>query len=175
MKVKKNQKVISIITALAVMSGMLCGCTSESAKETSAVSTVTHELLDVSAIQPQDDYYGYINAEYLLTALPAYSEMTWGTFEAVDAQTVQEIFGLIREIVMSEEEYEPGSAKHLIKNVYTQAMEFDDNTAVYSEICTLCNEINSTHSIGELMELWKELYRSYGANIPFLQIGRAHV
>ena len=56
---KKNHKIISFVTVLAVMSGMLCGCTAESA----------------------DDYYGYINAERLLDTLPEYSEMTWGTFD----------------------------------------------------------------------------------------------
>ena len=156
------------MTSLAVLTGMLCGCSADSAKETSAEPTSSHETLDVSAIRPQDDYYGYINAEHLLDTLPAYGEMTWGTFEQVDAQTVQEVLGLISEIVTSKEEYEPGSAEYLIKNVYTQAMAFDDNAAVYSEIRSLCDKINSAVSIGELMELWKELYRSYGANTPFL-------
>lgn len=169
---KKNQRLISFITALAVMSGMLCGCTAESTEEVPAVPAETHEVLDVSAIRPQDDFYGYINAEHLLDTLPAYGEMTWGTFEEVDAQTVQEVLGLISDIVTSEKEYEPGSAEYLIKNVYDQAMAFDDNKAVYSEIRSLCDDINSANSISELMELWKELYRSYGANTPFLPMVR---
>ena len=169
---KNNQKIISFITAFAVMTGMLCGCTSESADEASAVLPTANEALDVSAIRPQDDFYGYINAEHLLDTLPAYGEMTWGTFEEVDAQTVQEVFGLIVDIASSEEEYETGSSEYLIKNVYDQAMKFDDNAAVYSEIRSLCDEINSARNIGELMELWKELYRSYGANTPFLPMVR---
>ena len=76
---KKNQRLISFITALAVMSGMLCGCTAESTEEVPAVPAETHEVLDVSAIRPQDDFYGYINAEHVLDTLPAYSEMTWRT------------------------------------------------------------------------------------------------
>lgn len=172
MKVKKYQRVISFVTALAVMTATLCGCTSESTEEVTTVSTETHEALDISSIRPQDDFYGYINARHLLDTLPAYGEMTWGTFEEVDAQTVQEMLGLISDIVTSEEEYEPGSAKYLIKNVYTQAMAFDDNAAVYSEVQTLCDEINSAENINELMELWKELYRSYGANMPFLPMVR---
>ena len=169
---KKNQRLISFITALAVMSGMLCGCTAESTEEVPAVPAETHEVLDVSAIRPQDDFYGYINAEHLLDTLPAYGEMTWGTFEEVDAQTVQEVLGLISDIVTSEKEYEPGSAEYLIKKVYTQAMAYDDNAAVYSEVRRLCDDINSANSISELMELWKELYRSYGANTPFLPMVR---
>ena len=154
------------------MSGMLCGCTAESTEEVPAVPAETHEVLDVSAIRPQDDFYGYINAEHLLDTLPAYGEMTWGTFEEVDAQTVQEVLGLISDIVTSEKEYEPGSAEYLIKKVYTQAMAYDDNAAVYSEVRRLCDDINSANSISELMELWKELYRSYGANTPFLPMVR---
>jgi putative endopeptidase len=169
---KKTKRIISFISALAVMSGMLCGCTPDSAKETSAELAAAHQVLDVSAIRAQDDFYGYINAEHLLGTLPAYGEMTWGTFEEVDAQTVQEVLGLISEIVTSEEEYEPGSAEYLIKNVYDQAMAFNDNKAVYSEIRSLCDEINSVGSIGELMELWKKLYRSYGANTPFVPMVR---
>ena len=164
MNVKKIQKVISIITTLVVMSGILCGCTAESAKETSTEPLTTHEAVDISTIRAQDDYYGYINAEHLLDTLPAYGEMTWGTFEEVDAQTVQEIFELIGDIAKSEEEYKLGSAEYLIKNVYTQAMAFDDNAAVYSEIRHLCDEINNVQSIEELMELWK------GA-VPFLRSG----
>ena len=86
---KKTKRIISFISALAVMSGMLCGCTPDSAKETSAEPAAAHQVLDVSAIRAQDDFYGYINAEHLLGTLPAYGEMTWGTFEEVDAQTVQ--------------------------------------------------------------------------------------
>lgn len=167
-----KKRIVSFVTVLAVMTGMLSGCTAGSTKEASTVSAVTHEELDVSAIRPQDDYYGYINAENLLTTLPAYGEMTWGTFEEVDAQTVQEVLGLISGIVTSEEEYEPGSAEYLIENVYDQAMAFDDNAAVYSDIRSLCDKINGIGSIGELMELWKELYRSYGASMPFLPMVR---
>ena len=169
---KMKIKMISFVAALAVMTGMLSGCSSESAAEMSSEPTSAHEVLDVSQIRPQDDFYGYINAENLLGTLPAYGEMTWGTFEEVDAKTVQEILGLIRESVTSEEEYETGSAEYLIKNVYDQAMAFDDNGMVYSEIRSLCDKINGAESIGELMKLWKELYRSYGANMPFLPMVR---
>ena len=169
---KKTKRIISFISALAVMSGMLCGCTPDSAKETSAEPAAAHQVLDVSAIRAQDDFYGYINAEHLLGTLPAYGEMTWGSFDEVDAQTVQEVLGLINEIVSSNEQYEPGSAEYMIKNVYDQAMAYDDNAAVYSQIRSLCDEINSTGSINELMELWKELYRSYGAGTPFVPMVR---
>ena len=169
---RNNHKIISFITALAIMSGMLCGCASESAKETSAEPTSANETLDVSSIRAQDDYYGYINAERLLDTLPAYGEMTWGTFDEVDAQTVQEVLGLIGDIVSSDKVYEPGSAEYMIKNVYDQAMAYDDNAAVYSDIRSMCDEINSTGSINELMELWKDLYRSYGAGTPFLPMVR---
>lgn len=98
--------------------------------------------------------------------------MTWGTFDEVDAQTVQEVLGLIDEIVSSKEQYEPGSTEYMIKNVYDQAMAYDDNAAVYSQIRSLCDEINSTGSINELMELWKKLYRSYGVGTPFLPMVR---
>ncbi|MBR3667280.1 MAG: M13 family metallopeptidase [Ruminococcus sp.] len=168
----KKHRIISLFTAIAVMSGMLCGCTAENAKETSAEPTSANETFDVSAIRAQDDYYGYINAGRLLDTLPVYGEMTWGTFDEVDAQTVQEVLGLIGDIVSSTEQYEPGSAEYMIKTVYDQAMAFDDNAAVYSDIRSLCDEINSVGTIGELMELWKELYRSYGANIPFVPMVR---
>ncbi len=169
---KKKHRIISLFTAITVMSGMICGCTAEGVKETSAGPTAAYETLNVSSIRAQDDYYGYINAECMLDTLPAYGEMTWGTFEEIDAQTVQEVIVLIGDIVSSNKQYEPGSAEYMIKEVYDQAMVFDDNAVVYSDIRSLCDKINSVGTIGELMELWKELYRSYGANTPFVPMVR---
>lgn len=46
-----RKKIVSLVTAIAVMSGMLCGCAAENAKETFAEPTSANETFDVSAIR----------------------------------------------------------------------------------------------------------------------------
>ena len=169
---RKIQRVISLFTALALTAGLLCGCASGESSEASVPAPEKHEAADLSAIRAQDDFYGYINAQRLADTLPAYGEMMWGTYNEVEDQTVEEVFGLIAEIASSDENYEAGSPEYLIRSVYDQAMAFDDNAAVYSEVLCLCDRINGVRSIGELAALWKELYRSYGANTPFQPVVR---
>ncbi|MBR1530162.1 MAG: M13 family metallopeptidase [Oscillospiraceae bacterium] len=164
---KRIQRLTALLSAVAVTAVIVCGCTSESIKEETVSVSAKTETIDISAIRPQEDFYGSVNARRLLETVPAYGEMTFGTFEEIDAETVQEVFSLIKNITEGNETYEPGSTEYLLKEICSQAMNFEDNATVMLEISGLCHEIENAENMQKLMKLWAELYRSYGANPPF--------
>ena len=167
---KRIQRLTALLSAVAVTAVIVCGCTSENVNEETVPVSAKTEITDISAIRPQDDFYGSVNAGRLLDTVPAYGEMTSGTFEEIDAETVQEVFSLMKDITEGNETYESGSTEYLLKEIYSQAMTFENNASVMLEISGLSREIENAENIQELIKLWTELYRSYGANPPFMPL-----
>lgn len=135
-----------------------------------AAAVITFSVLSGSAagaeIRPQDDYYGYINAEYLLNSEPVYGENTSGTFDDVTAETAEELYEIIRELADSDGDFAPGSSEQLVRDFYLQAAAYENDGSVMEEIGGLVEEIWSVQDMNELLELWVRLNRTYGAGTP---------
>ena len=68
------------ISALALMlSVAMCGCTV--VEQLPDATTETAYVQDISAIRAQDDFYGYINASYLMSLDISDSQQYAGSFE----------------------------------------------------------------------------------------------
>ena len=122
--------------------------------------------VDPSSIRAQDDYYGYVNAAYLLDNLPEYGQQSSGSFAEVETVVKDELMELLDEIVSSAEDYPAGSTKQLIRDMYLQGMAFDGSAAEMERVRGLINEICAANDIRELLTMWVELSRTQGIQAP---------
>ena len=105
----KLKKAWAFVPAAAVLLTSACGGAEVSVPPPSV--TEAYVRVDPSVIRPQDDFYGYVNAGYLLDNLPEYGSSSSGSFAEVSRQTEDELFGLLDEICESSAEYAPGSPR----------------------------------------------------------------
>lgn len=166
---KKWKRQCAVAAALVMTVSALSACSAEVTEAESnseqAVAAVTMDI-DPDAIRPQDDYYGYINAEHLMNSTPAYGEVSSGTFDDVTDEVETELYEIIREIAESEEDFAPGSSEQLIHDLYIQALAYENDGSVMKEVSALVEEIKTVQDINELLTLWTELSRTYGMSTP---------
>ncbi len=159
-------RLLSLISAAAVAAAALGSCAVEEPEPEKTKPPAEVKMIDPAEIRAQDDFYGYVNAQYLLDTLPPYGEETTGVFGEVEQQTEEELMLILDEIINGDEEYETGSTEYLIKNVYEQAMAHSDNSAFMEEIKGVIADIEAAGDINALMELWRELSRTYRVPLP---------
>ena len=122
--------------------------------------------VDPSSIRPQDDFYGYVNAAYLLDDLPGPGQNSSGSFADVETQTQAELFELLDDIINSEEDFPAGITAQLIREMYRQGIEFTDGAAEMDKVRGIVDKIRAVTDIKELLKLWAELDISYGIAFP---------
>lgn len=128
--------------------------------ETTGESEQIYVPVDFSAISAKDDYYGYINGEYLGTADIMMDYENVGAMGEVS----YEINDLLREatmnIVNSDEEYEYGSKEWILKHAYEEyyaALDKDvveaHNKELLPEVKGELEKIKNAKTSAELLEL----------------------
>ncbi len=118
-------------------------------------------------IRPQDDFYGYVNAENLWNMEIAYNASTAGTFDKVAEQVDDEVKEIIREIVLSDEEYASGSDEKFIRDYYNLLMSGNyTDDKVFEKVFA---DIDAANNIEELGNVYANLSYEYGVDIllPF--------
>lgn len=152
---------------LAAVTLLLSACDSTEAVPAVPRNTQSASVaVDPSSIRAQDDYYGYVNAAYLLGNLPEYGQQSSGSFAEVEAAVKDELMELLEEIVSSQEDYPAGSTKQLIRDMYFQGMAFDGSAAEMERVRGLIDEIRAVNDISELLTMWVRLSRTQGIQMP---------
>ena len=121
-------------------------------------------------IRPQDDFFGYVNAEVLRNAEidPKYG---YGSDADCAMQTDQKLFGIIDEI--KNEKVHTSSDASIIADYYDQFVSYDAATSdADKDLEDVRNEINSVSSMQEYMELLGKYKRIYGI-CPIISFGVA--
>ena len=146
------------------------GCT---VIETVPSSTSSAYVQDISAIRAQDDFYGYINASYLMSLDISDSQQYAGSFEDASDVIDTRLDEIIHEIVSGDRDsYAPGSNEQLIYDCYFQLLEASSEGAMMNEADlesfeTVCDSVLNVSTIDEYLELSGELYRDYGVDPVF--------
>lgn len=116
-------------------------------------------------IRPQDDFYGYVNANNLWEMEVKYGDASSGTSEICTQQVVDEQVAIIREIISSNEEYEPGSPEQLVRDFYYQSKEKKkDYTSEFDQVFAMIDGMKTTDDVANVSAL---LFKNYGVTALF--------
>ncbi len=162
---RRGKKTTALLTA-AVLLLSACDGGEDIPYIPPAMRTASTAAVDPSSIRPQDDFYGYVNAAYLLENLPEYGQTTSGSFAEVEKAVRGELEELFGRITRSSDDYPAGSTEQLIRELYRQGMEYTDGSAEMEKVRGIVGEIRAVTDIKELMKLWAELLVTHGITFP---------
>lgn len=157
--------VTMVMAAVMAIEAAGCGTVVEPADIT--VETTSREVLDLSAIRAQDDFYGYINASYL-AGIEDIDDGYAGSFFDLSSDIDMKLEAIISEIADGDRaSYMPGSNEQLIYDFYYQVLDASTGGEMMSEediddFEDRCHEILDAGSIDELIDIAGELNMSYG-------------
>ena len=137
---------------------------------TSTAASVQSEVLKIRA---QDDFYGYINAEYLNNAKIDPKSGAAGSFYDLAGIVDKRLDELIDEIIKGDSNsYKPGSNEQLIRDLYYKvldastggkSMNAEDITYLKDKVA----EIRSVKNIDEYLKCCGTLYKEWRVNPIF--------
>ena len=137
---------------------------------TSTAASVQSEVLKIRA---QDDFYGYINAEYLNNAKIDPKSGAAGSFYDLAGTVDKRLDELIDEIIKGDSNsYKPGSNEQLIRDLYYKvldastggkSMNAEDITYLKDKVA----EIRSVKNIDEYLKCRGTLYKEWRVNPIF--------
>ncbi len=162
----RRSKAAASLLAFVVL---LSGCTmappvTEETEETSV------EVYDFEGIRAQDDFYGFINAETLLTCDIEDTHGMGGPVSEIDIEISDRLEGIIHEIVNGDRDsYAPGSNEQLIYDYYYQALEASTGGSFASEddiayVNDVISGILSVSTIDEYLTMCGDLYTNWGVD-----------
>lgn len=116
-------------------------------------------------IRPQDDFYGYVNAQYLWNMEIPYDSSTNGTFDIVAEQVDEELKDIVREVVSSNEEYETGTDEQFIRDYYNLVKSGNyTNEYIFDEVFSY---IESADDMESLSMIYANMSYLYGVDCLF--------
>jgi len=117
------------------------------------------------SVRPQDDFYSYVNNDWLTkTPIPA-NENAWGTFYVLNEQSTQYIKKIINEIINAPESNLSANQK-VLKNFFTTSYNFQKFKN--NHITTINNEIEKIKQLSTFDELIHYIGYSHSRGIyPF--------
>lgn len=162
----RRSKAAASLLAFVVL---LSGCTmappvTEETEETSV------EVYDFEGIRAQDDFYGFINAENLLTCDIEDTHGMGGPVSEIDIEISDRLEGIIHEIVNGDRDsYAPGSNEQLIYDYYYQALEASTGGSFASEddiayVNDVISGIRGVSTIDEYLTMCGDLYTNWGVD-----------
>lgn len=165
-----KKKVAKLILLLATMSTVLTGCGIVVEPEGEAEATVKEESkkkylagdpVEIN-IRPQDDFYGYVNAETLWNLEVPYGESSAGGFDDAQESVVDALIEIIEDLDSSDEVYEKESSERIILDFYQLCKDKKvTDKKVFDEVFT---KIDNVKTIEELGDVLGELSLKYGCD-----------
>lgn len=159
----RKKAAAALLAAVMLLSSCDSGDDIPYIPRTGSTAAVT---VDPSAIRPQDDFYGYVNAAYLLKNLPEYGTSSSGSFDLVEKTVRDELMQLLGGIIESPADYPAGSTEQLICEMYRQGIGYTDGAAEMENVREIVGKIRAVTDIKELLKLWAELNITYGTVFP---------
>lgn len=165
--------------ASVVMAGVLCsalsGCVIEPIDQNGSETAETTEAIDFSSIRPQDDYYGYINADYLSSVDVMYYQGDEGAFGSLHFSNLDVLEARLLEIVTSNEDYEYGSKEQRLRDAYRQYIEADGNEEIEAihraEVEAVIADIMNAPDIDSLVNIMFDIQNNYNCCRDIISLG----
>ncbi len=169
LKMKLRKLVALALASAAVVSG----CTASVTPPVETAGTeAAEEVLDVSSIRAQDDFYGYVNASNLIEA-DIENDGSTGSFEQIDDLIDERLDGIIDEIKSADRDsFASGSNEQIIYDAYYQALDASTGGSPTNEediayIDSMAASILNVSTIEEYLDICGTLYKEWGVNPLF--------
>ena len=162
---RRSKAAASLLAFVILMSG--CTMAPPVTEETEETSV---EVCDFEGIRAQDDFYGFINAENLLTCDIEDTHGMGGPVSEIDIEISDRLEGIIHEIVNGDRDsYAPGSNEQLIYDYYYQALEASTGGSFASEddiayVNDVISGIRGVSTIDEYLTMCGDLYTNWGVD-----------
>lgn len=159
---KKLKAILLAVTMVFSLTGCASEVIIEEPKPKSSEANAEEATFD---IRPQDDYYGYINAEKLWNDEIEYGYDQKNSFFVCAKDIEEEQKAILQDILESEEEFAPGSPQQLLRDYYYQyTSEKQDYTAEFDKVFDM---IDAAETPDDMVQLGGELLKNYGVNFLF--------
>ena len=165
---KKGRITACLLAAILLLSG----CQGSNQKVPNNANDVTDNTeYRVANLTPANDYYGYINAETLMSLELEPGKNYAGVTVDMLNKSNEQVDAIIDEIVSSDEDYPKGSNEQIIRDAYNQMIAFyqgdEEQDKIDEAIVTgLIERTNEIESMNELIDYWCVLSRDYMINAP---------
>ena len=125
----------------------------------------------ISDITPATDYFGYVNAETLMSLELEPGKNYAGVTVDMLNRSNEQVDAIIDEIVSSDKDYPKGSNEQLIRDVYNQMIAFYNGDEAMDKadeaiITGLIDRTNQIEDMDELIDYWTVLSNEYMINSP---------
>ena len=149
---------------------LLAGCGNNPATAGAAVNTaaaVTESENGISSLTPANDFYGYINAAEIMEMDLDDNQQKISTLGLISEETSDQVEGIIKDIVDSNEEFELGSNEQMIRDLYNLTYQAVEDKTAFEESDTefvegIIGEIESVENKEDLINMWHDLAKDYG-------------
>ena len=158
--------------AVIALSGMVflnsCTAVNSAASDKTENSTATpaeakDEGINLSymdtSVRPQDDFFNYVNGNWMKTAVIPADKSSWGSFNALREDVDNASLGILDEILA--DKFTPGSEGQKIQNLYGTFMDWDRRNAEgITPIKADLQKIDNIKSVSELQKYLTEATRT---------------
>lgn len=167
MNYKKNIKILSLLLCTYMLCVCtLCSCMWEYEYSTPPSYDTTDYTRESAKIRLEDDFYGYVNFDFLWNNnIPSnMSEYSMGTI--VDQNNDNLLTDEIIKIAESSESFPFGSDNQKIQDFYLQYLDIDAREKIgISPLMEGINAIEEAENINDFVSACGLLYRNYGCSI----------
>lgn len=105
--------------------------TTETTEVTEAKPVANDEGINLSymdtSVRPQDDFFNYVNGNWMKTAEIPSDKSSWGSFNALREDVDNASLGILDKILA--DQFAPGSEGQKIQNLYGTFMDWDKRNA----------------------------------------------
>ena len=106
-----------------------------------------------NSVRPQDDFFNYVNGNWMKTAEIPSDKTSWGSFNALREDVDVASLGILDKILA--DQFEPGSEGQKIQNLYGTFMDWDKRNA--DGIAPIKNDLQKIDNIKSISDLQKYL------------------
>ena len=172
---RKQKKLLSLLLAgLLALNAVGCSAVTDSETKDSDTSAKSSEKKDdgekkkkaKEKPEAKDDFYDHVNFDSLKELEIPYGDSEASAFSSDEAE--EQTKAIIKRLGESTEKFAPGSNEQLVHDAYQQFLSYKEDSRVEKIIMGNCDRILATKDMNELLELWGELVRDYGA-MPLLK------
>ena len=154
------------VIALVLLSAM--AMTSCAVVEEPVIPNSKPSRTEETPARPQDDYYRFINEDFLKTVKFKYKASTAG--EAFDQDMIEDEIGQIIDDVAKGSGYDKGSEEDIIQRAYNLQMAYDyDNTPVPQKLQDMIEEIKNADTLEKLLDADAKMCKDFSVG-SFLNV-----
>ena len=106
-----------------------------------------------TSVRPQDDFFNYVNGNWMKTAEIPSDKTSWGSFNALREDVDVASLGILDKILA--DQFEPGSEGQKIQNLYGTFMDWDKRNV--DGIAPIKNDLQKIENIKSISDLQKYL------------------